>query len=77
MTAFRTLQQGIAAIQAGNVTEGARLVRLALRDSTLSREGQALGNIWLAEVATSKEEKLKFYNRALEVDPTNTFAQQH
>lgn len=77
MSAFRTLQQGITAIQTGNVAEGARLVRLALRDSTLSWEGQALGNIWLAEIATSKEEKLKHYNLALQADPNNSFAQQH
>ncbi len=76
MTVFRTLQQGINAVQAQNYKEGVRLLRAALREPTLTGPSRALAHIWLAESTDNIPEKLRHYTDALSADPDNEYAQR-
>lgn len=76
MTAFRVLQQGIAAVQAGKPEEGARLLRLALREPVIAGSLRAIAYMWLAETTHDPHEKITCYTEALSADPTNELAQQ-
>ncbi len=76
MAGITSLNQGIQAIQQGNHKEGARLLRIALRDSQLDGALRATACVWLAETRTEREEKLQCYQDALTADPTNELAKQ-
>jgi len=76
MTAFRVLQQGIAAVQAGKPEEGARLLRLALREPVIAGSLRAIAYMWLAETTRDLHEKITCYTEALSADPTSELAQQ-
>jgi hypothetical protein len=75
MSAFRTLDQGIKALQAGNQDEGGRLIRLALRGTEITGSVRATAYNWLAEATNEREEKIQAYLEALKVDPSNELAQ--
>jgi len=69
---FRSVvEQGITAIQAGNRDEGARLLKIALKDSALQGALRAVACLWLAEVTDHPTEKRQYYNDALNADPNN------
>ena len=76
MSAFRMLQQGIAAIQEGKPEEGARLLRIALREPVVAGSLRATAYMWLAETTRDAQEKITCYTEALSADPTNELAQQ-
>lgn len=76
MSAFRALQQGIAAIQAAKPEEGARLLRAALREPAIAGSLRAAAYMWLAETTRDPQEKITCYTEALSADPTNELAQQ-
>ncbi len=76
MSAFRMLQQGIAAIQEGKPEEGARLLRLALREQAITGRLRATAYMWLAETTRDPQEKITCYTEALSADSTNELAQQ-
>jgi hypothetical protein len=76
MASIRNMQQGIQAIQEGNLGEGARLIRIALLDTTLTGTMRATGYIWLAETDTNPAFKIQCYNDALAADPGNVHAKQ-
>ncbi|MBC7810927.1 MAG: serine protease [Burkholderiales bacterium] len=73
---FRSLEQGIAAIQAGNAGEGARLIRISLKKEELPANIRAVAYLWLAETNTDFEHKRTCFNDALKADPTNPDVQQ-
>jgi hypothetical protein len=73
---YRNLQQGIQAIRDGNKQEGARLIRIALKNDELQAGHRAIGWIWLAETTNNPQEKGRYYNQALAVDPGNEHAQK-
>lgn len=75
MSAFRTLDQGIKALQAGNQDEGGRLIRLALRGAEITGSVRATAYNWLAEATNDPEQKIQAYQEALKVDPSNELAQ--
>ncbi len=72
----RTLQQAIQAMQAGDIQQGARLLRVALKDETLSGNLRAVALMWLAETDPDRQFKIDAYNQALQADPNNTDVQQ-
>lgn len=73
---FQSIQQGISAIQAGNLDEGARLLRIALKDRSITGPLRALACLWLAETTTDLEAKNKYYNDALAADPNSAEVRQ-
>jgi hypothetical protein len=76
MRGMRYLELGIEAINGGNRGEGARLLRLALRDETLAPVLRATVFMWMAETTDEREFKIKCYNDALIADPGNSHATQ-
>lgn len=76
MSAIRSFQQGIAAIEAQRYDEGRRLLRIALEDNTLSGSLRATAMMWLAEISNDSQEKIRYYTEALSIDPANELAQQ-
>lgn len=76
MRGIRNLELAIQAIQAGNPTEGARLIRIALRDDTMTGPLKATAYMWMAETTTDLNDKARYYNDALSVDPGNEHAKQ-
>jgi hypothetical protein len=68
---YRNVEQGIAAIQAGNVEEGARLLKIAIREPDLANAMRAIACLWLAETTTDAQAKRTYYNDALAADPNN------
>ncbi len=73
---FRSMEQGIAAIQAGNPAEGARLLRIALKSDLLTGSLRAIALLWLAETSADPEFKRTCYQDALAADPNNQDASQ-
>jgi hypothetical protein len=70
------MEQGIAAIQVGNLTEGARLLRIALKSNMLTGSLRATACLWLAETNPDAEFKRTCYQDALAADPDNQDAKQ-
>ena len=73
---LRNVERGITAIKNGNHVEGARLLKIALRDESLQGEMRALSYLWLAETKIDRQEKIECYNSALMADPGNEHAQK-
>lgn len=71
---IKTLQQGIAVIQQGNKTEGARLLKIALKSNEIQGSIRATALLWLAETVDNTQTKLDYYNQALAADPNNEHA---
>jgi hypothetical protein len=67
--------KGIEAIRQGKIDEGARFLRIALRDSNLQGYERASALVWLAETTDNNQSKLNYYQEALQADPTNTDTQ--
>ena len=75
-SSIRSLQQGIAAIQAGHLQEGARLIKIALRDEMLTGSLRATAYMWLANTTEDHQQKINYYTEALTADPNNDLAKQ-
>ncbi len=73
---FREIEQGIAALQAGNREEGARLLRIALKNDVVTGNLRAAALIWLAETSDDRSFKVSCYNDALAAEPGNEHARQ-
>lgn len=71
---MRILEQGIDAMQAGSLVEGARLIRIALKTGALEPDMQAIGFVWLAEAEAAPAQKRARYQQALAADPGNAEA---
>lgn len=71
------VEQGIAAIDAGRVEEGARLLKIALKDSALTGTLRAVAWLRLAKTTTNPAEQRDYYNAALDADPANPQVRQH
>lgn len=71
---IRILEQGIDAMQAGSMAEGARLIRIALKTGMLEPDLTAIGCIWLAETEATPAQKRARYQQALAADPGNSEA---
>src|SRR5579871_931122 len=70
----RTLEMGISAVQRGSLPEGARLIRIAIKDGDLSPQMRAIAYLWLAETQTDPQQKRASYSEALAADPANVEA---
>lgn len=68
---FQSVEQGIGAIQAGNRDEGMRLLKIALKDPSLTGPLRAVALLWLGETTADPTEKRAYYKDALAADPTN------
>ncbi len=68
---FQNLDQGIKSIQVGNYEEGARLLRIALKDDQLTGKLRAVALVWLAETNPDPAFKIQCYHEALAIDPQN------
>ncbi len=66
-----TVEQGIAAIQAGNIEEGGRLLKIALNQPDLTGPVRAVACLWLAEISPDTASKRTYYTAALDADPGN------
>ncbi len=76
MTAIKTLELGIQAIQAQQYVEGARFVRIALKSGELTPELRSVAYCWLAETQDDVAHKRACYGEALIANPDNVDAQQ-
>jgi len=74
--AFQSMEQGIQAIQSGNREEGARLLRIALRDEDMTPQMRSVTLMWLAETHDDTNFKIDCYKQALDIDPSNSDVQQ-
>lgn len=70
----RVLQQGIEAMQRGSPVEGARLIRIAIKDPALPGDLRCIGLIWLAETAADAAQRQRLLQQALAADPTSADA---
>ena len=68
---FQAVEQGIGAIQAGNLDEGARLLKIALKNPELTGALRAVACLWLGEISSDPSEKRTYYKEALAADPSN------
>jgi hypothetical protein len=68
---LQNIHKGIEAIRQGQPDEGARFLRIALKDETLSGQYRATALLWLAETTDNNQSKLNYYQEALKVDPNN------
>ncbi len=66
--------QAVQAIQSGQLEEGARLLRLFLRDEP-NPSVRAVAWLWLAETEPRPQFKVECYQYALKEDPSNADAQ--
>lgn len=73
---FRSMTQGIEAIQSGNKVDGARLLKIALRSPQIQGADRANAFLWLSETTDSREEKIQYHRLALEATPNNQDIQQ-
>ncbi len=73
----RSLQQGIEAIQQGHLEEGARLLRLAIRDDALAPHLKATAFAWLSNTQEDVNFKIECYQKAVAADPQNATYAQH
>lgn len=73
---MRLLETGIKAIQQGRLVEGARFIRIALRNDELPPAVAAVAYLWLAETTDDPAQKRIYYNDALSADPANPDARQ-
>ncbi|GAB4308087.1 MAG: hypothetical protein Kow00117_01360 [Phototrophicales bacterium] len=73
---LKTLQQGIELIRQGHKTEGARLLKIALRSEEIQGEIRATAYLWLAETVDETSRKLEYYNLAISADPNNEHAKK-
>src|SRR5690349_4725201 len=71
-----TVEQGIAAIQAGNIAEGDRLLRIALGEPDMTGPMRAIACLWLAETTADHQAKRTYYDAALDADPGNAQVRQ-
>ena len=53
----QSVEQGIAAIQAGNIEEGARLLKIAVREPDVTGPMRAIAFLWLAETTADPQAK--------------------
>lgn len=67
----RNLEQGVQAIQGGMLEEGARLLRIALKEDQLAANLRAVALLWLAETQPDPKFKIECYRLASEADPSN------
>ncbi|NWG18157.1 MAG: hypothetical protein HXY41_16155, partial [Chloroflexi bacterium] len=51
--------------------EGARLLRIALRDTSVTGGIRAVACLWLAETVSDPQSKRAYYDEALAADPDN------
>jgi len=71
-----TLQQGIEAVKGQRFEEGARLLRITIKDTSLTPNLRALAWMWLAETQSDVTFKINCYQQAIAIDPNYTDAQQ-
>lgn len=73
---FRSMEQGINAVRAGNLEEGARLLRIELKNPELTGQLRAVALMWLAETGGEVAFKVDCYREGLAADPGNVEANQ-
>jgi S1-C subfamily serine protease len=73
---LQSLELGIDAVKKGNRSEGARLLRIALKSGELNNYLRAVALIALAETTDDPQQKMKYYREALAADPGNADANQ-
>lgn len=66
----RTLELGIQSVRNGQLEEGARLIRIGLKED-IPNEVRAVGYLWLAETTTDYSQKLDYYRQAQQYDPAS------
>ncbi len=66
------IQQGIAAIRAGDLPIGDQLLRQGLNDPTLPPDVRAVALMWLAETSPDVNFRIQCYQMALQHDPHNS-----
>jgi hypothetical protein len=76
MSAIASLHRGVEAIKAGQLDEGARLLREALRDDSIQGELRATALTWLADTVREAAGKIELYEQALAADAGYTLAQR-
>lgn len=65
------IQQGIAAMQAGDLQRGDALLRQGLQDPNLTPDVRAVALMWLAETSPNPQFKIQCYQAALDAAPTD------
>lgn len=68
---YQAINNGIAAIQAGDVKRGGDILRAALTNASITGSLRAIALMWLAETSTDLSYKFQCYQLAVQADPTN------
>ena len=71
------LQQGIEAVQAGDMTTADQLLRTALADPNLVGRNRSIALMWLAETNPNPQFKIDCLRKAVAADSTNDAAKSH
>jgi hypothetical protein len=71
MTIRNTIEQGIAAIRSGNVAEGERLLRIALKNPETTGTLRAFALVWLGSITADPAARRSHYENAQIADPEN------
>lgn len=74
---IRNIQQGIQSIRNGQMAEGARFIKIGLKDDQIPANIRATAYLWLAETTQDPQQKLDYYKQALQAEPGNQQAQQN
>lgn len=70
------VEQGISAIQRGASTEGARMLKIALKDPQLPGPLRAVACLWLARTTSDPAVQRNYWTEALAADPQNATVRQ-
>lgn len=76
LAAVQGVERGIAAVRAGNLSEGAGLLSRSAQSGQLPNTIAAVAQIWLAETSDDTQFKIAAYNEALRLDPQNAQARE-
>jgi hypothetical protein len=72
---LQAIEDGIAAVQAGDVVRGEQLLRHGLLGQNVPGSARAVGYMWLATTSPNRQFQIQCYEAAVEADPANQEAQ--
>jgi hypothetical protein len=72
----QAIENGIAALQAGNIQQGEQLLRQGLMSREVSGSLRAVGYMWLATTSPNRDFQIQCYRAAVEADPSNAEARR-
>jgi len=72
---LQAIEDGIAALQAGEMARGEQLLRRGLQGADVPDSARAVGYMWLATTSPNRQFQIQCYEAAVQADPSNNEAQ--